>query len=194
MGEGKSLSFEVALRLDRSFSVSKTQSFRAGIVPTDPLVINLSGQGTSLASNKSIFNINIDGKDENMPFVTSGSGFLFLDKNGDGLVDDGVELFGPRTGNDFGELAQYDEDGNNWIDEKDGVFNKLDIWTKSGEGLDQYLNLKQAGVEAIYTGQIASPFELKDSSNNLNGVIRESGIFVRENGSAGTIQRVDLAV
>jgi hypothetical protein len=45
----------------------------------------------------------------------------------DGRVNDGRELFGPRTGDGFAELAAYDDDGNNWIDENDGIHDNLSI-------------------------------------------------------------------
>ena len=45
-----------------------------------------------------------------------------LDLNNDDIITNGNELFGPRTGNGFTELSVYDEDGNNWIDEKDLVY------------------------------------------------------------------------
>jgi hypothetical protein len=45
----------------------------------------------------------------------------------DGRVNDGRELFGPITGDGFAELAAYDDDGNNWIDENDGIYDNLSI-------------------------------------------------------------------
>jgi hypothetical protein len=54
--------------------------------------------------------------------------------------------------------------------------------------------LGQRGVGAIYLGHVTSPFALKDSQNALLGQIRNSGVFVRENGAAGTIQQIDLTV
>ena len=44
--------------------------------------------------------------------MLNGSGYLALDKNGDGTINDGSELFGTRNGDGFADLAQYDEDGN----------------------------------------------------------------------------------
>ena len=52
----------------------------------------------------------------------SGSGFLALDKNGNGKIDDGSELFGTKSGDGFADLAEYDSDGNGWIDEKGRVY------------------------------------------------------------------------
>lgn len=59
---------------------------------------------------------------------------MALDVNYDGIINDGRELFGPRTGNGFLELAEFDIDGNNWIDENDPIFEKLRIWTLDEKG------------------------------------------------------------
>lgn len=80
--------------------------------------------------------LDADGMEDQISFVLPGSGFLALDLNGDGRINDGRELFGPETGDGFAELARYDEDGNQWIDENDPVFERLRIWTKDAEGRD----------------------------------------------------------
>lgn len=56
-----------------------------------------------------------------------GSGFLALDRNQNGVVDDGSELFGTQSGDGFAHLALYDQDSNGWIDANDPVFDKLRI-------------------------------------------------------------------
>ncbi len=37
----------------------------------------------------------------NIAFATGNSGFLAFDKNADGMINDGSELFGPESGNGF---------------------------------------------------------------------------------------------
>ena len=44
--------------------------------------------------------------------METGNAFLSLDKNSDGIINDGSELFGAASGNGFADLAKYDEDGN----------------------------------------------------------------------------------
>ncbi|NLD47470.1 MAG: hypothetical protein GX660_09755, partial [Clostridiaceae bacterium] len=144
--------------------------------------------------NKINFDLDFDGKTEQISFVSKESGFLALDLNNDGVINDGRELFGPQTGDGFSELAKYDLDENNWIDENDAVFSKLKIWVKDDSGKDMLFTLAEKGIGALYLGNVNTPFSLKDASNNLNGVIRKSGVFLKENGTAGTIQHIDLAV
>jgi len=109
-------------------------------------------------------------------------------------VDDGTELFGPTMGNGFAELAMYDDDQNGWIDENDAIYNDLSIWMREDDGEPKLVALGMAGVGAIYLGHVETPFSLKDPANNTLGEIRQSGIFLFENGNVGTIQHIDLAI
>ena len=88
----------------------------------------------------------------------------------------------------------HDADGNNWIDENDPIYEKLRIWTVDEKGNKQLIALGQAGVGAIYLGNVSSPFSLKDAGNNTLGQISRTGIFLNEDGTAGTIQHVDLVI
>ncbi len=121
------------------------------------------------------------------------SGFLALDKNGDGKINDGSELFGATSGNGFADLAQYDSDGNGWIDEADEIFDKLLIWSKDENGNDQLVGLGKAGVGAIYLGAQDTQFSMNSQQNQMNALIRQTGMFMYENGGVGTIQQIDFA-
>jgi hypothetical protein len=131
---------------------------------------------------------------DQIAFVGPGSGFLALDKNSDGRINDGSELFGPTTGSGFGELAVYDQDKNGWIDENDSIYDRLRIWTRDANGQEQLLGLGQAGVGAIYLGNIDSPFLLKNADNQLQGQVKNTGIYLKEEGGVGTVQELDLVV
>lgn len=135
-----------------------------------------------------------DGRMDQIAFVGSNSGFLALDRNGDGSINDGRELFGALSGNGLVDLATHDTDGNGWIDENDAIFARLLIWSRDGEGNDQLEGLLERNVGAIYLGQAATPFSLKDDSNALQGVVRASGIYLKEDGGVGTVQQLDLVV
>ncbi len=122
----------------------------------------------------------------------AGSGYLALDKNGDGVINDGSELFGPQSGSGFRDLAAYDEDGNGWIDENDSIWSKLKIWCKNPDGTDSLYTLKEKGVGAICLQNTATDFTLKGSGGRDNGYLRSTGIFLYENGNVGTVQHLDL--
>ena len=141
-----------------------------------------------------MFDLDCDGKEEEISSLGKGSGFLALDKNGDGIINDGTELFGTKSGDGFADLAEYDEDGNGWIDEDDGIFSQLRIWTKNEKGEDELISLKDAGVGAINLSSISTAFSNTDNFNDTMAVIQKTGIFLYENGNAGTIQHVDFTI
>jgi len=192
--DGKTISFNLNLKLSREFMSEQNINFRAGDAKLkDPLVINFDGASTQLTSTKFDFDIDSDGKEDRISFVGPNSGFLAIDRNNDNKINDGGELFGPETGKGFAELAKYDSDNNNWIDENDPIYNKLLIWSKDGQGNDELVSLRQKGVGAIYLGYQTTLFELNNRRNEMQGLIRSSGIYVREGGTVGTIQQVDLS-
>ena len=160
---------------------------------TDPLVINYDGHGTGLTAWKFAFDLDSDGNKEQLSILQPGNGFLALDENNDGIINNGNEMFGPRSGNGFHDLAAYDEDGNHWIDENDSVFNRLQIWSLDESGGSTLFSLGQKGIGAIYLGHAEPPFQLKDNQNQLLGQVSSSGIYLQEQGNVGIIQQLDLA-
>ena len=192
--DGREINFGVDMEMSRGFVGSFLESSTEDVVLTDPLVINLETGAASVSDQKFFFDLDADGKKEEISSLGKGSGFLAFDKNGDGTINDGSELFGTKSGDGFADLAGYDEDGNGWIDENDQIFRRLKVWTKDAEGNDKLIDLKGADVGAIYLGSANTQFHLNDSSNQTNAVIQKTGVFLRESGTVGTVQHVDLAV
>ncbi|MDP3565330.1 MAG: hypothetical protein Q8R70_12665, partial [Methanoregula sp.] len=114
--DGKTIDFSVSLSMSREFYSEQNINIRAGDALKDPLVINFSGAASQLTQRDFSFDIDADGSKDQIAFVAPGSGFLALDKNNDGQINDGSELFGTASGNGFRDLSAYDDDGNNWID------------------------------------------------------------------------------
>ena len=191
---GREIDFSVQLNLSREFASQLDINIKAGDAAVDPLVINFGGSAPELTDTKYNFDLDADGVADQISFVGPGSGFLALDINEDGQINNGRELFGPGSGDGFAELAEYDEDGNQWIDENDPVYDRLRIWTKDAEGNDVLFALGQKGIGAIFLGSVSTPFDMKDAGNNSLGKVRGSGIYLNENGSAGTIQQIDLTI
>ena len=194
---GRTLNFNVEVTLGRSLSqkIDTLSEETYTRVLTDPLVINMDTNATSISDQKFLFDIDSDGKEDEISFVGKGSGFLALDKNEDGKINDGSELFGTKSGDGFKDLASYDEDKNGWIDENDSVYSKLKVWTKDENGNDKLLNLKEADVGAIYLGNIDTEFSYKDMDGNTDAVLRKTGIYLKEStGAAATVAHVDLAL
>jgi hypothetical protein len=192
--DGREIDISVELNMSREFYSEQQFSLRAGDALKDPLVVNFSGSAAQLTERSFSFDIDADGTSDQIAFVGPGSGFLALDRNGDGEINDGSELFGPESGNGFADLAKYDADGNNWIDESDSIYDRLRIWSKDASGNDELVALGQRGIGAIYLGHIDTPFLLKDAANDTLGAVRDTGIFLEEDGGVGTIQQLDLVV
>lgn len=193
--DGKEIRFQLSLEMSREFYQETNLSIREGDgVKKDPLVINFAGTAAQLTDQKFAFDLDSEGKTEQMSFVGAGSGFLALDMNANGVIDNGSELFGTLSGNGFADLAAFDSDGNQWIDENDAVYSRLRVWSKDAAGKDQLRTLAQHNVGALYLGNVATPFDLKNSANDLQGQVRSSGVYLHEDGSAGTLQQIDLVV
>jgi hypothetical protein len=192
--DGRTIDFSVELSMSREFQSANELHLRAGDAKIDPLVINVDGGGPQLSQRDFKFDLDNDGDEEQISRLLPGSGFLALDKNEDGVINNGGELFGPTEGNGFAELKAYDTDGNNWIDENDAIFDKLRIWMADDNGDMQLFALGQKGVGALYLGNVASSFDIKDFGNDTLGTVQSTGIFLKENGGAGTLQHIDLTV
>ncbi len=192
--DGAEIKFDMDLNMSRQFYEEHNVNIRAGEALKDPLVINFSGTAAQLTQTEFSFDIDANGTTEQISFVTPDSGFLVLDKNGDGVVNDGTELFGASTGNGFKELGVYDDDKNDWIDENDSIYNDLQIWVKNHDGDDQLFALGKKGIGAIYLGNITTSFDIKNEDNEMLGKIRSSGIFLTEDYGVGSLQQIDLVV
>ncbi len=191
--DGKEIELSLDVSLSRSFVQKSTRTIELNKVMKDPLVISLDGKMPTLSSKTFSFDIDSDGKSDQISQLNAGNGFLALDKNSNGIIDDGNELFGTKSGDGFKDLSKYDEDKNGWIDENDAIFDKLRVWQKS-EGKDKLIALGEVGIGAIFLGNTSTPFSLKSNSNELLGEIKKSGFVLFENARAGVISQLDLAV
>ena len=192
--DSKEMNISIDLSLSRSFIQTTTMSI--DLIQNklkDPLIISLDGGMPSLSSKNFAFDIDSDGKSDQISQLKSGSGFLALDKNSNGVIDNGAELFGAQSGDGFLDLAKYDDDNNGWIDENDKIFDKLRIWQKT-ENKDELLGLGEVGIGAIFLGNTQTPFSIKSDSNELLGEMRKSGFVLFESGKAGVISHIDLSV
>lgn len=194
--DGRQIDFTLAVTMERQFVEENHVRLRLGDAARmqDPLVLNFDGTAAQLSDWRFDFDLNADGTAESIPFVTAGKGLLAFDRNGNGEIDDGSELFGPSTGNGFSELAALDQDGNGWIDENDNAFNSLRIWSKSSAEQEQLQTLAERQVGALSLAQVDTPFALRNQQNQSLGELRNSGLFLQEDGKAGTMQQVDIAV
>lgn len=192
--DGREISFHVNIGMSREFQEYYRNDLElASFTMCDPLVINLDTDVAQLEDQTFYFDIDADGEPDEVSRLGAGSGYLALDQNGDGIINDGSELFGTSSGNGFADLAKYDEDGNGWIDENDAIWSKLKIWTKDENGNDVLYRLADKGVGAICLQSAATDFTQKGASGQTLGAVRNTGVFLYENGNVGTVQHVDVA-
>ncbi len=192
--DGREINFNVNVGMSREFREHYQEDLTlASFSFCDPLVINLDTDVAQLEDQTFYFDIDGDGEQDEVSQLGAGSGYLALDKNGDGVINDGKELFGTASGNGFADLAKYDEDGNGWIDENDAVWNKLKIWAKDENGKDVLYSLGEKGVGAICLQNASTDFTQKGDGGRTLGAIRNTGVFLYENGDVGTVQHVDVA-
>ena len=185
------------ISIDLSFSMSRNQLSDQAIVNLvkDPLVINFDTDVAQLSEKRFFFDIDNDGLSDQISLLKKGSGFLALDRNGDGRINNGKELFGAQSGNGFSELGQYDADGNGWIDANDPIFDQLRIWIKDDTGADRLVALGEVGIGAIFLDNADTLFSLTDAGNSeALGILKQSGIFLKNNGDVGTVQNIDFVI
>ena len=192
-------SFE--MNIDFSFSQEFYESQSSRIIIgdkkfVDPLVINYDEDINPFANISNLhfaFDLDSNGTTEMIPLLKQGAGFLALDKNENGNIDNGNELFGPNSNDGFTELAFYDKDKNNWIDEKDAIFDKLKIWSIDENGNQSLVSLIDKNVGAIYLGDVQSGFKYQSSISQIDALQKSNGIFVKEDGSGlGVVNSIDI--
>lgn len=115
----------------RDFSQWLGDIFGEEFFNSDPLVLDLDLGGTELTSlpgSTTFFDLDSDGFAERTGWVKAGDALLALDANGDGIINNGSELFGTPTVDGFTILAQYDDNGDGVISGLDPIWDQLLIW------------------------------------------------------------------
>jgi hypothetical protein len=170
----------------------------------DPLVLDLDGDGIeTIGINTAApirFDHNADGIATGTGWIASDDAFLVMDRDGNGSIDTGRELFGDSTAltaggtavDGFAALAQEDTAADGRVDALDARFADLRLWRDlNQDGVSQageLFSLESQNVASLNVAKTANSTPLANGNR-----IADLGQFVRADGSLGTMGDVDVA-
>jgi Ca2+-binding RTX toxin-like protein len=125
-------------------------------IPSSPIALDLDGDGVETTPLESGVNFDLDGNGfaEKIGFIKSDDGLLVLDKDGDGFITNGNELFGDQTllengqraQNGFVALREFDDNADGFIDTNDTVYEQLRVWQDHDQdGVSEENELRSLG-------------------------------------------------
>ncbi|WP_158515245.1 calcium-binding protein [Paraburkholderia phytofirmans] len=159
----------------------------AGMV--DPLILDIDGDGihtTNPDNSNAYFDFDGSGSRTHTGWISAGDGFLVLDRNHNGTIDSGAELFsnftpltnGTLAANGFDALREFDLNKDGVIDHNDAIWSSLRIWRDAnGDGTSQsgeLLSLDELGIISINLSKDATIRTLENGN-----MVRGSGSFVQ---------------
>ena len=159
----------------------------------DPLVLDLDGDGIETVSqSQSGVHFDMDGDyfAEQTGWVGADDGFLVIDKNGNGVIDDITEMFGAPDVGGYQELAALDDVANGgnadgFITADDAMFAELRVWRdldqdgETDEG--ELFSLEELDIVSLDVNSTA----LDDHITPQGTTLRETATFTRGDGSVG---------
>lgn len=168
-----------------------------------PIALDLDGDGveTTALADVAHFDHDANGFAEQTGWVSSDDGLLVMDRDGNGNIDSGKELFGDQTilsngtkaSNGFQALFELDDNKDGKIDANDAAYTQLKVWQDiDGDGYsssDELLSLSDAGVASINTGYTST--EQTDPNGNT---IKQTGSFTKSDGTTGNTADVYFQV
>jgi RTX calcium-binding nonapeptide repeat (4 copies) len=166
-------------------------------VPYDPIVFDLDGDGIETVGWKAgvKFDGNADGIKTTTGWVGKDDGMLVWDRNGNGKIDSGRELFGDQTvlangqlaAHGFAALAEQDTNRDGKVNALDANFAQFKVWQDlNQDGISQaneLFTLEQKGIKSVNV----------QASENANGGtafdggrITQTGSYTKTDGTTGT--------
>ena len=139
-----------------------------------PIVIDLDGNGIQTVSRENAngtFDLLGTGVAVKSGWLSGGDGFLAIDSNGNGRIDDISELFGGNAvGQGFAKLSAFDSNGDGLVDRHDAAFGELKIWVDANGNhqtdAGELMGLTDAGVASLNLDYFALP--AVDEQGNLH--------------------------
>jgi hypothetical protein len=146
-----------------------------------PLILDLNGDGVQTLSNTAgvKFDVFADGSSVNTGWVSSSDGLLVLDRNHDGSISDGSELFGTATQlangskapNGYAALRESDSNGDGIISSQDSIYADLRVWVDANsDGISQAGELKTLASAGVASIGLQEQVNLSKDNGNLIGL------------------------
>jgi hypothetical protein len=190
--DGRALQFEVSfVKQSTRIDVERIALREGDAKVKDPLVLLYSGSTAELSKKAAAFDLDDDGTLDQLPGISNGA-YVVYDANHDGSVSGAAELLGAKSGNGFVELSALDSDNNGFIDNADSAYQAIRLWDPTKSGESALTSLSAAKIGALYTGQATSPFDIRDSTGNLEGQVRATGIYITEAMDVRPLEQIDL--
>ncbi|EJU71165.1 iron-regulated protein FrpC [Neisseria meningitidis 92045] len=170
----------------------------------DPLALDLDGDGIETVATKgfagSLFDHTNNGIRTATGWVSADDGLLVRDLNGNGIIDNGAELFGDNTKladgsfakHGYAALAELDSNGDNIINAADAAFQSLRVWQDlNQDGISQANELRTLEELGIQSLDLA----YKDVNKNLgNGnTLAQQGSYTKTDGTTAKMGDLLLA-
>jgi hypothetical protein len=169
-----------------------------GLLP--PIVLDLDGDGVHLSSSANSgvsFDANGDGFRQRTGWFSAGDGVLALDRNGDGLINSGLEIsfredaVGAQS--DLEGLAAYDSNENGMIDAGDDRYGDLIVWRDANQdGFSQSHELASLARHGIATINLTRSNVVQASADASVNTILADGVFTWRDGGVGQLADVTL--
>ncbi|MEI6286004.1 MAG: hypothetical protein WCP79_05825 [Bacillota bacterium] len=168
-----------------------------GLLPLrrDPIALDLDGDGVEFIKNGAYFDYDNNKFAERATWIGKDDGWLALDKNGDGKIGDGSELFGEAmrkkdgtlAKDGFDALAEYDDNKDGKIDSSDAIYSQLRVWQDAnGNGVTdagELKSLSELGIKQLNLQKTAVNGTVQPNGETITN----NGSFVWENGASGQL-------
>jgi hypothetical protein len=164
------------------------------------IILDLDGNGVSLSAKGKAhgwFDMNGDGSPDEMGWVGKHDGFLVIDRNNNGVIDNGAELSmlaeDPKARTSLAALAKLDSNGDKVIDATDARFAELKVWIDdNANGSTDAGELKTLGELGIQSISV-DPHFVNQSVKPGQNLLVETATFTRTNGVIQTLGDAALA-
>jgi len=167
----------------------------------DPLTLDLDGDGIETiginANDPILFDHDGDGIKNATGWIHPDDGFLVFDRNGNGTIDNGAELFGDstptyaggQTADGFAALAQEDTNADGIVNAQDAHWAHLRVWQDTNsDGISQAAELKTLEALGIVGLHVAKQENAQPLANGNQ--IADLGTFIKADGSEGTVGQI----